>query len=172
MGCLFIELVCYLPTVACLLQNVSDTAHLRKLPRRMEKMALSPLSQVKFNPSQIFNIYSLSRRKGSHKRNSKWFYVTFLPFTLKLAWCEHKIIFTLSPGVVACSCNPATRRQVWGMAWGREPCWSSGHVDPASALRLASTWAPPRSRRGSGCLMRGEPGQGLKPAAKSPRGGQ
>ena len=118
--------------------------------------------------SSVFKII-LKPMKGFNEKDIFWFSSDISVFYI--CW-EAKIVQILSPGVVACSCNPATRRRVWGMAWGREPCWSSGHVDPASALRLASTWAPPRSRGGSGCLMRGEPGQGLKPAAKSPRGGQ
>ena len=43
------------------------------------------------------------------------------------------------------------------------------HVDPASALRLASTWSCRRSLTRPGCLRKGEPGQGGNPAAKSPR---
>ena len=34
------------------------------------------------------------------------------------------------------------------------------HVDPASALRLASTWSCRRSLTRPGCLRKGEPGQG------------
>ena len=46
------------------------------------------------------------------------------------------------------------------------------HVDLASALRPPSIWPSPRSWRGSGCLRRGESGQGGNPAAKSSHGGQ
>jgi len=46
------------------------------------------------------------------------------------------------------------------------------HVELASALRLASTWPPWRSSRGSGYLMRGATGQRGNPAAKSSRVGQ
>ena len=58
------------------------------------------------------------------------------------------------------------------MAWRGDSCWSLVHVDPASALRLASTWTSPGSRRGSGWLRRGALGQGGHSAAKSPRVGQ
>ena len=143
----------------------------------VEKVALSPLSLINTTSNTgrsdrncLLSLKSFSSRwRDFNEKDILWFSSDI--YVLYTCW-EAKVVQILSPGVVACSCNPATRRRVWGMAWGREPCWSSGHVDPASALRLASTWAPPRSRGGSGCLMRGEPGQGLKPAAKSPRGGQ
>ena len=55
------------------------------------------------------------------------------------------------------------------MAWGGGSWWSLGHVDPASALRLASTWTHLGSQEGSGWLRRGGLGQGGNSAAKSPR---
>ena len=62
--------------------------------------------------------------------------------------------------------------QSWWKAWGLDTWWTEIHVDPASALRLASTWAPGRSPQCPGCLMKGESGQGPQPASKSPHVGQ
>ena len=72
-------------------------------------------------------------------------------------------------GSVAHSCNPAAGRSDFGLACGKEVRLHLAHVDLASALSLASTWATGRSASGSGCLMRGESGQRGDPAAKSPR---
>ena len=52
------------------------------------------------------------------------------------------------------------------MAWGWDTCCALDHVDPASALRLPSTWPSPGSWRGSGCSKEGRIGSGGKPSSQ------